>query len=70
MRAGTDDVEPNAALRRLLADRRRKLDATGARLELTVEAAEVAEQLARREAELAVTEGRLTEIEKRGSARA
>ena len=35
---------------------------------LTMEAAEVAEQLASREAELAVTEGRLAEIEKRGSA--
>ncbi len=64
----TPAVEPNATLRRLLADRRRKLAETGSRLELTQEAADVAEQLALRQAELAVSEGRLAEIEKRGSA--
>ncbi len=60
-------AEPNATLRRLLADRRRKLAEASARLELTAEAAEVAEQLALREAELAVTEGRLAEVEHRRS---
>ncbi len=65
----TPVIEPNATLRQLLADRRSKLAATGTRLELTMEAAEVAEQLALREAELAVTEGRLAEIEHRGRAR-
>ena len=58
-------VEPNATLKRLLAERRRELAETGSRLELTREAADVAERLALREAELAVTEGRLAEIEKR-----
>ncbi len=58
---------PNAALRRLLSERRQKLSETGARLELTMEAAEVSEQLALREAELAMTEGRLAEIHKRGT---
>ncbi len=62
-------IEPNATLRQLLADRRHKLAATGTRLELTMEAAEISEQLALREAELAVTEGRLAEIQKRGRVR-
>lgn len=64
----TPVIEPNATLKRLLADRRSKLAATGDRLELTMETAEVSEQLALRKAELAVSEGRLAEIEKRGSA--
>ncbi len=62
-------IEPNATLRRLLSDRRRKLADAGDRLELTAQAADVAEQLALREAELAVTEGRLAEAEQRRSNR-
>lgn len=56
-------IEPNASLRRLLADRQRELAETGDRLELAAETADVSERLALREAELAVTEGRLAEIE-------
>ena len=58
-------IEPHATLKQLLADRRHKLADAGTRLELTAEAADVAEQLARREAELEVTEKRLAEIEHR-----
>lgn len=64
-------IEPHATLRRLLADRRHELADAGTRLELTAEAAEVSERLARRESELVVTEQRLAEIERRrtGNAR-
>ena len=58
-------IEPNATLRQLLADRQRQLVETGSRLELTAQAADVSEQLTLRQAELAVTEERLAQIEAR-----
>ncbi len=58
-------IEPNASLRRVLGERRRKLAETKSRLELAMEAAEVAEQLALRQAELDAAEGRLAEAEQR-----